>query len=163
MKNGLEPIVFNDSKVLILGSLPSDKSIENKKYYDNNRNQFWNILSFVFEGESIQFNSYEQKIEFLKKHHIALWDVIKCAKRKGSLDINISDEEFNDILGLIEKYNIKYVFVNGQKAAKSFRKYLWMNKCNKDYVCLPSSSSANTFYNLNEKKYLWLKLFKTCL
>lgn len=35
MKNSFEPIIDNNSKILILGSLPSDKSIEKleKDYY----------------------------------------------------------------------------------------------------------------------------------
>ena len=78
MKKGLEPIIFDDSEILILGSLPSDMSIQNEKYYDNPRNQFWDIISYVFE-ESMEFETYEHKVEFLKKHRVALWDVIKCA------------------------------------------------------------------------------------
>ena len=154
MKKGLEPIIFDDSEILILGSLPSDMSIQNEKYYDNPRNQFWDIISYVFE-ESMEFETYEHKVEFLKKHRVALWDVIKCADRDGSLDSNIINEEYNDIISLIKKYNIKSVFINGKTATDSFRKYLWLNKQKVNYVQLPSSSSANTRYRLEYKKYLW--------
>lgn len=154
MKKGLEPIIFDDSEILILGSLPSDMSIQNEKYYDNPRNQFWDIISYVFE-ESMEFETYEHKVECLKKHRVALWDVIKCADRDGSLDSNIINEEYNDIISLIKKYNIKSVFINGKTATDSFRKYLWLNKQKVNYVQLPSSSSANTRYRLEYKKYLW--------
>ena len=93
MKKGLEPIIFDDSEILILGSLPSDMSIQNEKYYDNPRNQFWDIISYVFENDSIVFESYEQKVQFLKKHKVALWEVMKCADRDGSLDSNIFNEQ----------------------------------------------------------------------
>lgn len=155
MKKGLEPVIFDDSEILILGSLPSDMSIQNEKYYDNPRNQFWDIISYVFEDGSIEFECYEEKLEFLKKHKVALWDVMRCADRDGSLDSNIFNEEYNDIIGLIKKYNIKCVFINGGKATKSFRKYLWLNKQSVNYIQLPSSSSANTRYRLEFKKYLW--------
>ena len=39
---------------------------------------------------------------------MALWDVIKCADRDGSLDCNIINEEYNDIISLIKKYNPDY-------------------------------------------------------
>ena len=62
LKNSFEPIIDNNSKILILGSLPSDKSIEKYEYYGNKTNQFWNIISMCFNGEKINFNNYDEKI-----------------------------------------------------------------------------------------------------
>ena len=106
MKNGLEPIYDENSKILILGSLPSEQSIKKQEYYGNPTNQFWKILSAVFEDKFLTFNDYEEKKNFLKKHHIALWDVIKCAQRKGSLDVNIKNETYNDLKTLVTKCEI---------------------------------------------------------
>ncbi len=36
---------------------------------------------------------YSERINMLKKHHIALWDVIDSCERKGSLDSEIKNEE----------------------------------------------------------------------
>ena len=155
MKNGLEPIIDKNSKILILGSLPGDQSILNQKYYDNKVNHFWKLLSFVFENKFIDFNDYAEKIIFLKKHNIALWDVIKCANRDGSLDSNIVNEEYNDIKSLLDNSNIKSIYVNGRKAESSFKKYLKLNAFKIDYKYLPSSSSLNAKYNVNAKALEW--------
>ena len=43
-----DPIIDENSKILILGSFPSIKSFENNFYYAHPRNQFWSILSAIF-------------------------------------------------------------------------------------------------------------------
>lgn len=130
MKNSFEPIIDNNSKILILGSLPSDKSIEKYEYYGNKTNQFWNIISMCFDGEKINFNNYDEKIAYLHEHHIALWDVYSRANRKGSLDSNI----------------------------KNFEKYLKLNNFDFDYNYVPSSSSLNASLKFEEKVLIWKKI-----
>lgn len=130
MKNSFEPIIDNNSKILILGSLPSDKSIEKYEYYGNKTNQFWNIISMCFDGEKINFNNYDEKIAYLHEHHIALWNVYSRANRKGSLDSNI----------------------------KNFEKYLKLNNFDFDYNYVPSSSSLNASLKFEEKVLIWKKI-----
>lgn len=130
IKNSFEPIIDNNSKILILGSLPSDKSIEKYEYYGNKTNQFWNIISMCFDGEKINFNNYDEKIAYLHEHHIALWDVYSRANRKGSLDSNI----------------------------KNFEKYLKLNNFDFDYNYVPSSSSLNASLKFEEKVLIWKKI-----
>lgn len=58
----LNPIYDNNSKVLILGSIPSVKSREYGFYYAHPRNRFWKTLENVYEdkiGDKI-----EDKIKF---------------------------------------------------------------------------------------------------
>lgn len=160
MKNGLKPIINKNSKILILGSLPGEISLQNKRYYDNKTNHFWKLLSYVFEDIFIEFNNYDEKIEFLKKHNIALWDVIKCANREGSLDSNIKNEEYNDLYSLIDKYNIINIYVNGRKAESSLKKYLKINNIKLKYNYLPSSSSLNAKLTLIEKAKVWKSIIK---
>lgn len=160
MKNGLEPIFEKDSKILILGSLPGDISILNQKYYDNKNNHFWKLISFVYEDKFIEFQSYDEKIKLLKKHKIALWDVIKSANRKGSLDSNIVNEEYNDLKSLLDQSNIKFIYVNGRKAEDSLKKYMKIKSAHIKYKYLPSSSSLNAMYSLDEKAKIWKKIIK---
>lgn len=155
MVNGLKPIYDNNSKILILGSLPSEKSIKNQEYYNNPTNHFWKIISNIFENKTINFSSYKEKIIFLEKHNIALWDVISNANRIGSLDKNIKNEEYNDLAAFIRNNKIENVYVNGTKAEKSFKKYLNIKNINIKYELLPSSSAANTRYNLEDKINIW--------
>ena len=157
MFKGLKPIYNKESKIVILGSLPSIKSIENQEYYNNPTNHFWKIISFVFENEVINFNNYTEKQSFLQKHHIALWDVIKSADRIGSLDHTIKNESYNDLYPFIITNNISKVFVNGQKAEKSLKRYMKTIGKNIEYKLLPSSSSANTKYTLKQKIDIWTK------
>ncbi len=158
IKKSLEPIVSKNSKVLILGSLPSDKSIKAQEYYGNKTNQFWSIVSLVFEKEKIDFKNYNEKIEFLNKHYIALWDVYCLAQREGSLDTNIKNGKFNNIEELLNKYNnINTILVNGKKAEEGFLAYMKDNNVSYNYKYVPSSSSANTKYNILEKVEFWKK------
>ena len=159
MKNSFEPIIDNNSKILILGSLPSDKSIEKHEYYENKTNQFWNIISMCFDGEKINFNNYDEKIAYLHEHHIALWDVYSRANRKGSLDSNIKNAEFNDIKNLLKLYpSIVKIVTNGRASQKGFEKYLKLNNFDFDYHYVPSSSSLNVSLNFEEKVLIWKKI-----
>ena len=69
IKKALNPIVNANSRILILGSLPSDKSIIQNEYYGNKNNQFWDIISMVFENEKIKFKDYNEKIKFFSKKY----------------------------------------------------------------------------------------------
>ena len=40
---GFDPIIFQDSKYLILGTLPGKKSLETKFYYADRGNCFWPV------------------------------------------------------------------------------------------------------------------------
>lgn len=57
----LEPYYNPDSKVLILGSMPSVKSRELGFYYMHPQNRFWKTLSRVY-GEEVPVTIDEKKI-----------------------------------------------------------------------------------------------------
>ena len=140
-KSGLQPVIGDNARVLILGSLPGDESIRKQEYYGNPRNRFWDVMSGVL-GE-VAPTQYPRKVEYLKRHGIALWDIFHSAERDGSLDANISKEEFNDIEGLIfDNPSIKLIVTNGGKAEKSFVKYLRRNPSLKKLrICHCASTS----------------------
>lgn len=152
-KFSFPPIVDENSQVLILGTMPGNKSLQLNQYYANPTNQFWKILSYITGGN---FNvEYEIKKKVLLKYNIAVWDVLMHCEREGSLDVNISDEFPNDFKIFFAKYpNIKAVFFNGSKAADLFNKY-HLGANNKFYKTLPSTSSANTSMTFNDKAGIW--------
>ena len=135
-----EPIFDNESKVLILGSIPSPKSREIGFYYGHPQNRFWKVLATIFK-ESIP-KTNEEKTKFVLKYHIALWDVVKSCEIKGASDSSISNVEVNDIKALLQKTKIKYIITTGKKADMLYQKYCYQDaKINS--ICLPSTSPAN--------------------
>ena len=143
----LPPFYNSDSKILILGSLPSVKSREIGFYCARPQNRFWKLLADTY-NEEIPI-SLDDKKDFLTKHKIALWDVIKSCTITGSSDSSIKDVVVNDINCLLKKTQIKYIYTTGLKAYNLYNKYL-LNKVGIEAVYLPSSSPANQTKTYNE-------------
>lgn len=140
--SSFDPIVSEDSKILILGSVPGAKSLEMQEYYAHPQNQFWKIIFHLF-NENLT-SDYGEKLEFLKINNIALWDVIDTCERKGSLDSEIRNEEANDIQQLLHNYpSIKAIFCNGQKSFKNLQKIMG-KECAIPIFVLPSTSPLHT-------------------
>lgn len=139
----LPAIYQSDSKILILGTIPSIKSREVKFYYGHPQNRFWKILEILF-NESIS-----DKKEFLQRHHIALWDVLASCEIKGSSDGSICHEVPNDIPKLLEKTEIKVIFTTGKMAHKLYQKYFQESISLKE-INLPSTSAANCKKTLSD-------------
>jgi len=86
-------------------------------------------------------------LAFLRRHHIALWDVLATCQRIGSADARIVEAAPNDVASLLAAYpNIRQVLLNGQKAAECFRRLVQSSLANADIrvIVLPSTSPANT-------------------
>lgn len=144
----MEPILNEETKILIVGTFPGRKSRELNQYYADSRNQFWKLM-----GDALDVNfkdlDYNNRIEILHKHKIGLWDTIKSCKINGSSDRNIRDEECNDFSYLI---HIKKIICNGKEAEEKYIKCCNVPE-NIEIVRVPSSSTMNpvTFLNKSEK------------
>ena len=147
VKHTLKPIYDKNSKVLILGSLPSVKSREVGFYYGHPKNRFWKTLEKVF-NEQIG-NSKEEKEEFLLIHHIALFDVIKECEISSSSDSSIKNVTPNNLNPILKKSQIKTIFTTGAKAHQLYKKYIYPKTKIED-IPLPSTSPANC-KNIKEK------------
>ena len=144
---GFEPLVDNDSEILILGSFPSVKSRANNFYYGNPQNRFWKMLATIFNENLPQ--PIENKKELCRKHKIALWDVVISSNLSGSSDVSLkkSDIELADINGLLKRYpSIKTILCNGKLAYNLFNKYF---KVELPVFYMPSTSPANVSYNID--------------
>ena len=146
----LKPIYDKDSKVLILGTMPSSKSREMGFYYAHPQNRFWKIISKVYE-ENIG-SSNEEKEAFLHRNHIALFDVLKTCDIESSSDSTIKNPVPNDLTEILEISNIKDVFTLGKKAYNLYQKYIFP-KTNITAKYLPSTSPANCPKGIEEKLY----------
>ena len=132
-----EPIFNENSRVLILGSMASVKSLERGFYYMHPRNRFWATIGEV-AGESVP-ESIEDKKQWLLTHNIALMDIIYSCNRDGSLDSDIKDVVPNDIVNVIKTANIQAIFCNGRKSYEIAKK----TYPDLQFNYLPSTSPAN--------------------
>src|SRR5690606_18961961 len=101
-KQSLSPVINSQSRVLILGTMPGDESLRQQRYYANPRNQFWSIISRVYRVAVP--DDYDNRISLLLELGIALWDVLRSADRRGSLDSAIKNEAANDFANLFNAF-----------------------------------------------------------
>ena len=154
------PSIDNNSKVLILGSIPGVKSLEEQQYYAHPQNRFWTVMASICNEPRLHEFDYDLKLKTLLNNNIALWDTIKSCTREGSLDSDIQNETPNDIKSLLKKYpNIKTICLNGNKSYSALKKY-FPNLLEK-YNCfkMPSTSPANARYSLDKLIEEWHVVF----
>ncbi len=143
----LKPYYQSDSKILILGTMPSIKSREMGFYYMHPKNRFWEVLSMIYQ-EPLP-NTIDAKKIFLKKHQIALWDVIQSCDMVKSSDASISNVTVNDIPSLLNKTKIEKIYTVGKKAYLLYQKYVYP-KIGLDAIFLPSTSPANATFKIDD-------------
>ena len=148
----IPPVYDKDSRALILGSFPSVKSREEGFFYGHPQNRYWKVLAAVF-GEKVP-QTIEEKKAFLLQNHIAVWDVIRSCEIVGSSDASIRNVAANDLREILEKAQIRQIYVNGKTAEKMYKKYI-MPTLQRECVCLPSTSPANAAWGLEKLVEAW--------
>ncbi len=145
MNKGFEAVYNKYSEVLILGSFPSVKSREVGFYYGNKRNRFWSMLEQVFD---IKINDNKNdKITFLHKHKIALYDVVEESNLEGSADDKLikSSNKIADISFLLKPHtNVSKIICNGKAAYNLLTRNF---KTDIEIIYLPSTSPANVSFD----------------
>ena len=156
MIHSFPPIADENSRVLILGSIPGIESLRKSQYYGHDRNCFWRIIFELF-GEMLE-TDYFLRTRFLLDNRIALWDVIKTCEREGSLDANIKDPLINDFTGFLGSHQkIRSVYFNGQKACQLFKKYVGFDFDGMTFETLKSTSPAHAV-GLESRLENWRKI-----
>ena len=153
---GFEPIVGREPRALVLGTVPSELSLEKGQYYAHPRNDFWRIVEALFSGGRPL--AYAERVEMLKHAGVALWDVLREADRAGSLDANIRRPVPNDIAGLLRGCpSIRAVFFNGAAAERLFSAHVSSSPADGTlrFVRLPSTSPANATISFALKLAAW--------
>ena len=144
----LKPIADENSRILILGTMPSPKSREAAFYYAHPQNRFWPAMAAVL-GEGLPEKN-KDRAEMLRRHGIALWDVLKCCRIDGASDASIKDAEANDIAGLLRQCpKIERIFTTGAAANRLYRQLLFP-QTHIEAIALPSPSSANARMRLSD-------------
>jgi double-stranded uracil-DNA glycosylase len=155
MDRGFPPIADENSRVLILGTLPGQASLAAGRYYAHPRNAFWPILAEIlgFAADA----SYENRALILHKAGIAVWDVCAAAVRPGSLDSAIAADTIrpNDFAGFFARHpKIVRVGFNGATAARLYRRHA-LPDVGHEFVTLPSTSPAHAAMKLAVKRRKW--------
>ncbi|OZD04604.1 DNA-deoxyinosine glycosylase [Rhodococcus sp. 06-235-1A] len=156
--HSFDPIVGPGATTLILGSMPGVASLAAQQYYAHPRNAFWPIMGTLFgAGPELL---YDERVESLRNHGVAVWDVLRLCTREGSLDSaivesSIETNDFEDFFA--ENPGVGRVFFNGAKAAESYRRYVakGLQLPHVEFTRLPSTSPAHASLDLATKTQEW--------
>lgn len=155
-KQSFPPVVRPDTRVLILGSLPGEKSLEARQYYAHPRNLFWSLLESVIDAELVGI-PYEDRLGTILRHGIGLWDSVRSAHRDGSLDSAMREVEGADLPALVSGLpELRAVAFNGKASERVGKPQIADLKV--DFLTLPSSSPAYAAMPLATKQERWLIL-----
>ena len=138
--HSIEPVFDAESRVLILGTMPSPKSREVQFYYGHPQNRFWRVLAAVL-GEEVP-QSVPEKKTMLLRHRIALWDVLAECEITGASDSSIRNPVANDLSVILNHAPVQAVFTTGATAWKLYTR-LQKPHTGIEAVRLPSTSPAN--------------------
>lgn len=151
-----KPVFNKDSRILILGTMPSVKSRAENFYYMHPQNLFWKVISSILGRETPETAGEKKKM--LLDNHIALWDVLQSCEIEGSSDSSIRKPIANDITPILKNSGIRAVFTNGTKATELYRRYI-RPSAGIDCIPLPSTSPANRKYHDTDSIYaMWSKI-----
>lgn len=150
--HSIPPTYDARSRILILGSFPSEASRRQEYFYAHPQNRFWKVLAAVF-GEALPL-TVEEKKDLLLRDHVALWDVIASCEITGSSDSSISNVVPNDLTEILRSADIRKIFVNGRKAAELYKKHIEPIIA-REAIYLPSTSPANAVWSLEKLIEAW--------
>ena len=155
-KSSFPPVVAPDTRVLVLGSLPGERSLAAGRYYAHPQNRFWHLIGKVI-GAELEPLDYEARLTALLAARVGLWDTVASARRTGSLDAAIREAVHNPLADLAASLSeLRAVGFNGQASARIGMPQLAHTGL--ALIALPSSSPANAAIPLAEKEKVWGRL-----
>jgi TDG/mug DNA glycosylase family protein len=159
---GFPPISSPSARVLILGSLPGQLSLELGEYYASQQNVFWQIVA-TRVGELPQ--DYSGRVAALIEHRVAVWDVLAAATRPGSLDTSIEKGAVpNNFRPFFNAHpNVCLIGFNGATAAKLYDRLVMPTLTDTQRAIakqtLPSTSGVHARMTFAEKVARWSLLW----
>ena len=157
---GFAPVASGAARLLILGSFPGVRSLNEQQYYAHPRNAFWPIMAELLDFRPTV--PYQERLAELRRRRIALWDVVGTCLRRGSLDAAIIPDsiQVNDFLRFFSDHpSIQTVCFNGRRAEKEFRRavqpVLGQRFSHLDLIGLPSTSPALATLTYRQKADAW--------
>lgn len=156
VSRGFPPVARPDARVLILGSLPGERSLRAGQYYAHPQNAFWRIMHDIAAADG----GYQQRCQVLLERRIAVWDVLAASVRPGSMDADICQKsaKANDFSHFFTKHpEIERIAFNGQMAARLFARLVQPGPDNAAFeqLILPSTSPAYASMSYADKLARW--------
>jgi hypoxanthine-DNA glycosylase len=153
---GLAPVVAPHTRVLVLGSFPSAASLAAGQYYAHPRNQFWTVLSTLWQTD-LRALAYAERLDEVRRRGLGIWDVYASCRREGSLDSAIEAAQANDLARLVRDLpQLRAIAHNGGESARAMALTRTLAPA---VVRLPSTSPANASWSLQRKVDAWRELF----
>ena len=161
---GLPPHIRDDCRVLVLGSMPGNASLQAARYYAHPRNRFWPLMAALCGFDPAL--DYPARMAALQARGVGLWDVIGRCRRTGSLDAAIErgSEVANPLAVRIAALpQLRAIALNGGKAAQAFARHvapdlpaqLLAQGGAVSLLALPSTSPANAAMDLARLGQAW--------
>lgn len=162
---GFPPVAGTNPACLILGSMPSARSLAENHYYAHPRNRFWPLMRSLLAARCGAM-SYDEELEMLKVSGIALWDSIGSCRREGSLDSSIQDLSPNPIADFLQIHSsIRSILFNGRKAQSVFERAFgaaFIDRHQLQAFSLPSTSPANASWGFERLRDEWGRVLAIC-
>jgi hypoxanthine-DNA glycosylase len=156
---GLPPVLAPHTRLVVLGSFPGVASLRAQQYYAHPRNQFWPLLSALWDIDLVGL-PYAQRLAESSARGLGLWDVYASCRRAGSLDSAIRDAVFNDLSSLkLRAPQLHAIAHNGGESARAMRH---TQSLGVDVIRLPSTSPAHASWSFERKLAAWRAVFVGC-
>jgi hypoxanthine-DNA glycosylase len=154
---GLAPQIGRGARLVVLGSFPGAESLRRQQYYAHPRNQFWAILSALWQLD-LPGIAYARRLRVLRERGLGLWDVYGACRRVGSLDSAIEAAEPNDLASLRRRApGLQAIAHNGGESARAMRVTQTLGL---PVRRLPSTSPANASWSFERKLEAWRRVFE---
>lgn len=153
---GLAPVIAPHTRLVVLGSFPGVASLVAQRYYGHPRNQFWPLLSALWQVDLVAMD-YPQRLQEILDRGLGLWDVYDTCRRQGSLDSAIETPVLNDLASLRRRApDLRAVAHNGGESARAMKHTRALGVA---VVQLPSTSPAHARWHFERKLAAWRAAF----
>lgn len=149
------PVFDTESRILILGTMPSPASRENGFYYSHPRNRFWRVMTAV-TGEKSCPETPEEKREMALRCGFALWDVLSGCDIDGASDASIRSPQPNDLDVVLSAAPVRMICTTGAAAYRLYKRFNADRTI--EVLSLPSTSPANASMSLEKLIAVYMPL-----